>query len=501
MTRRSLGIRTSALRSLASAVLVQMAATGCGGGGDSTGSQPPVTSVTVAPNPSSIEVGGTVQLTATLKDADANELSGRSVTWSSDATGVATVTGGGLVAGVAVGSANVTATSENKSGAAVVTVTSAVGSGDPIPPGQSAALLSGAEKAGVTRFFKYLYIGAVLNQVLADPNAPRSGQATPFPRTGFSQFSSSPGSGTGLLKTAPITSTVLFAGGYEDATSVNATRRAVSYDPEANEATVLQMTVARIYHTQTPLSGSRALLAGGFDGDAVLSSAEIFTESTLEFAATGSMGTARGRHASAPLPDGRVLVTGGLIPVGGGPTTIDTRTTEIFDPAAGTFTPGPDMSVARFNHSAIALDDGRVLVLGGNQLSSAEVYDPVGGDFTPVGDMNSVHGLGHRAVKLLDGKVLVLAGDEGTIQPSAVAELFDPATDQFTRIADMTTTRMLHFAVVNENDGSVFIGGGQNAAGDLLASTELYDPVTKTFAPSTDMPVEDSEQAAVFVQR
>ena len=297
-------------------------------------------------------------------------------------------------------------------------------------------------------------------------NAPGATFGVGFSNGGSSLFQARRSTALGASSTAPITSSVLFAGGYQDATSINSTRRAVIYQPASNVATEREMTAARIYHTITPLPGGRALLAGGFDGDAVLSSAEIFTESTFGFAATGSMGTARGRHAAAALPDGRVLITGGLVPVGAGPVTIDTKTTEIFDPVAGTFAPGPDMSVARVDHSAIALDDGRVLVLGGNDLSSAELYDPVANTFSPAGDMNAVHGLGHRAVKLLDGQVLVLGGDEGTIQPSAAAELFDPATDEFTQIADMTTTRMLHFAVVNQNDGRVLIGGGQDANGD-----------------------------------
>ncbi len=488
-------------------------------GGDSTGTQTPVATVTVAPNPASVGVGATVQLTATVKDAAGTELSGRSVTWASDATGVATVNSNGLVSGVAVGSANVSATSENKSGAAAVTVTDAL-SGQQIQPGESAVLFTTIDPTSLLR----QNVG--LRQDLARPetatrllgfvtwslyrlgivprtiNVPSTSSGVAFSNPPAGLRTGAPGmTASGVSSSAAITRSILFAGGYEDATSVNATQRAVLYDPAANQATELQMTAARIYHTITPLSGSRALLVGGFDGDAVLSSAEIFTESTQAFAATGSMGTARGRHAAAALADGRVLITGGLVPVGAGPTTIESKTTEIFDPASGTFTPGPDMSVARFNHSAIALDDGRVLVLGGNHLSSAEIYDPVSNTFSPAGAMNAVHGLGHRAVRLSDGKVLVLGGDGGTIQPTAVAELFDPSTNQFTRIADMTTTRMLHFAVVNENDGTVMIGGGQDASGDLLASTEIYDPVTNTFSASVDMPAGNSEQAAVFVQQ
>jgi uncharacterized protein YjdB len=83
----------------------------------------PVASVTVAPPASSITVGGTVQLTATTKDAVGATLAGRTVTWTSANTSVATVgASSGLVTGVAVGSATITATSEGKNGTASVTV-------------------------------------------------------------------------------------------------------------------------------------------------------------------------------------------------------------------------------------------------------------------------------------------------------------------------------------------------------------------------------------------
>ncbi len=495
-----------------------IAAPGCGGG-DSTGSPTPVATVTVAPNPGSVQVGEALQLSATLKDADGNTLSGRAVTWSSDATDFATVDGNGLVSGVAEGSANVTATSESVSGAAAVTVTSA-SSEPPLGPGESGVLFTTVDPNGLLRQSVglrqnltrpgdgLLFVGVVewqlfqLHLLPDDINVPPVPGSVAFAGSSGNSMAGAPGmNAAGASRSAPITTSVLFAGGYLDATSANASRRAVLYDPAANQAAELEMTAARIYHTITPLSDSRALLAGGFDGDAVLSSAEIFTESTQSFAATGSMGTARGRHAAAVLPDGRVLITGGLVPDGPGPATIDSKTTEIFDPVSGTFAPGPDMGVARFNHSAITLNDGRVLVLGGNHLSSAEVYDPSLDSFSPIGSMNAVHGLGHKAVKLLDGKVLVLGGDGGTIQPTAVAELFDPATDQFTQIDDMTTTRMLHFAVLNENDGRVMIGGGQDENGEVLASTEIYDPDTETFTASVDMQAANSEQAAVFVQQ
>ena len=83
----------------------------------------PVASVTVTPSPASVQAGQQVQLTATLKDANGNVLTGRVVTWSSNRTSVATVGGNGLVSGVTAGSATITATSEGKSGTSSITVT------------------------------------------------------------------------------------------------------------------------------------------------------------------------------------------------------------------------------------------------------------------------------------------------------------------------------------------------------------------------------------------
>ena len=82
----------------------------------------PVASVTVSPATASVNVGQTVQLTATLKDPSGNVLSGRAVTWTSGTPAVAMVSGSGLVTGVAPGSATLTATSEGQNGSATVRV-------------------------------------------------------------------------------------------------------------------------------------------------------------------------------------------------------------------------------------------------------------------------------------------------------------------------------------------------------------------------------------------
>src|SRR5258705_686925 len=84
--------------------------------------QTPVATVSVAPLTQTIAVGATLQLTPTTRDANNNVLTGRVITWGTSNQTKATVDANGLVTGVAAGTANITATSEGKSGAAQITV-------------------------------------------------------------------------------------------------------------------------------------------------------------------------------------------------------------------------------------------------------------------------------------------------------------------------------------------------------------------------------------------
>ena len=82
----------------------------------------PVGSVAVLPATSSLVIGGTVPLGATVKDTRGVVVTDRVVTWTSSNDLVATVSRSGVVTGVAPGSATITATSEGKTGTASVTV-------------------------------------------------------------------------------------------------------------------------------------------------------------------------------------------------------------------------------------------------------------------------------------------------------------------------------------------------------------------------------------------
>jgi myo-inositol-hexaphosphate 3-phosphohydrolase len=107
-----------------------------------------VASVSVAPAPASVEVGATLQLSATPMDGGGASLAGCAVTWSTSAATVATVGASGLVTGVAVGPATITATSGGVSGASTITVVASTNAPPlvwgvsiaPVPEGASASM-------------------------------------------------------------------------------------------------------------------------------------------------------------------------------------------------------------------------------------------------------------------------------------------------------------------------------------------------------------------------
>ena len=85
-------------------------------GGDSTG--PGGNGVTVSPDPATVALGSTVTLHAAVTGGSGSP----SFFWSSENTSIATVSGSGVVTGVALGSVHIAASSGGKSGVATVVV-------------------------------------------------------------------------------------------------------------------------------------------------------------------------------------------------------------------------------------------------------------------------------------------------------------------------------------------------------------------------------------------
>jgi hypothetical protein len=243
----------------------------------------------------------------------------------------------------------------------------------------------------------------------------------------------------------------------------------------------------RADHTSTLLPDGRVLITGGMVENGVfLNSAELFDPGKGTFVSTASMQSRRVGHSATLLPNGKVLIAGGLAgrKFEGGPGVV--ATTEIYDPATGRFTAGPSMSTPRTAHAAVLLPNGKVLMAGGTDvderpLATAEIYDPGTNRFSPTASMQTAR-VARSAVVLRDGRVLVTGGGDGR-----VAEIYAPDTATWHAAGNMTAPRMKHAATVL-SDGRVLItGGSPNGGWNAVRSAELFDPQANKFTAASDM--------------
>jgi len=246
--------------------------------------------------------------------------------------------------------------------------------------------------------------------------------------------------------------------------------------PESPWTAVGQMSEPRLGHTMTVLRDGRVLVTGGTGRAALASrgsqtvrpiaSAEVFDPRTRSWTAVGQMGVRRFEQTASLLPDGRVLIAGGVGVRRG--KAVPVASAELYDPDTRTFSRAGEMASARTDHAAVALDDGRVLVNGGDRgtaaLASAEVFHPGRATWSRAAPLARAR-RGHSATLLKDGAVLVTGGErfvEGARSSLSSAERFDPKRGVWKSAGDMSCPRSEHGAAILP-DGSVLVVGGDAA--------------------------------------
>ncbi|MGD0248302.1 MAG: kelch repeat-containing protein, partial [Candidatus Limnocylindrales bacterium] len=172
---------------------------------------------------------------------------------------------------------------------------------------------------------------------------------------------------------------VLVVGGSYGTSTNTYPKVAELYDPSTGKFSVTgSLAIGRSGHTATRLADGRVLIAGGKDDSSIFASAELYDPTTGKFTTTGSMSSARDYPTSTLLPDGRVLIAGGRNWSGGA--WENYASTEIYNPATGKFTSGSPLAVARSRHTAVTLQDGSILLVGGRvegpSIKACELYQP-----------------------------------------------------------------------------------------------------------------------------
>ena len=281
---------------------------------------------------------------------------------------------------------------------------------------------------------------------------------------------------------------VLLAGGgnfVSTGSGVDVLTTAQLYDPTtgslSNTGPTLQGVISP---TTVRLADGRVLLAGGKiynQGGAPTAAAELYDPSSGTFSFAGLMTTPRYNHTATLLQDGYVLIAGGSASaVTGNPL----ASAELYDPVSKTFSSINDMNTAHADHTATLLADGHVLITGGSNrpntarnsvTSIAEIYDPATRAFALTGPMQAPREF-HQAVLLNNGEVLVAGGDD-TLHVLASTELYDPTSGTFATGPMMSVPRS-NFVATPLGNGDVLLAGGLMGftEGANTPTAELYIP-------------------------
>ena len=212
---------------------------------------------------------------------------------------------------------------------------------------------------------------------------------------------------------------------------------------------------------------------------------------------TGSLAAARENHTATLLSNGKVLVVGGF----DGSSAL--ASAELYDPTSGTWSATGGLATARRLHTATLLPNGKVLVAGGvgssGYLTSAELYDPASGSWAATNSLATAREY-HTATLLPNGKVLVAGGYNSSSGYLASAELYDPTSGTWSATNSLATARYVHTATLLPN-GKVLVAGGNDLnTSSVLASAELYvgPPTTPTLLNiSTRMRVLTGDQVLI----
>lgn len=251
----------------------------------------------------------------------------------------------------------------------------------------------------------------------------------------------------------------------------------------------------------TLLTNDKVFVIGGsiimysYPNDCI-GSGEIFDLSNNTWKTTNSLVTWRSQFTATTLSNGKVLIVGGkrCFYTGSALSVV-----EFYDPVTDSFSITDRLTYPRMSHTAIRLNNGKVLVFGGHTdgdstiMNTCELFNPVTELWETTGSLNV--GRYGSSVNILQNGTLLIIGGQTRSGCTATVELYDPATGNWTQASSLPEPRCAH-SVVTLRDGNLLIIGGVN--GYHSDSVLIYN-VTNGISIATDRLFHSRRGATAFL--
>lgn len=244
---------------------------------------------------------------------------------------------------------------------------------------------------------------------------------------------------------------------------------------------------ARVGHTIVVLPNDNILVSGGEGGyvNSRKASSEIYDLTTGKWRYTAPMNIKRFLHNLVLLKTGKILAIGGY----------EERSCELFDPVTETWTMTDSIPTMRFDGQTVTeLKDGRILVGGGFRdsanvstgkhikLTACEIYDPITEKWIRAASINIAR-YNHTATLLEDGKVMVAGGFGNSLELRS-SEIYNPIDNTWIVCDSLNEPRSQASSILLPN-GNVFISGGGSLGVNIIPwkkSGEVFDVIGKKWS-------------------
>ncbi|TGK82855.1 kelch-like protein [Leptospira bourretii] len=270
------------------------------------------------------------------------------------------------------------------------------------------------------------------------------------------------------------------------------------------------LNVARRSCVGIELDDGRRLVLGGrvkkdvlINGNGTLSHSEFYNSVTKLFLPAPDMVYRRQEFDVVKLQDGRLFVSGGFGGKVGDPSNGSLASTEIYDPVTNVWIEGPSLTTPRQLHKMTLLPNGDVLVVGGlspfkpfQSIAMVELVHitnhPATMTVETIGNLADPRGKHAQILSHSSGKVVIFGGERSDVTGPMPNDfnayaldsiaLYDINSKTLTNSSAKLYKRFNHF-VHGLTNGEILILGGINSRFDTsqpVLRAQIYNPANDT---------------------